>query len=107
MRKRYQIVLHLTVVTLIILFMLAPVLATMAAGAFSNWQGCDLDEGSVHPCVVNGHDYGSLLDNLGVLGWLALMTIPLGGALLVGYVVVVLIVYGWLALSRARRLPTT
>jgi hypothetical protein len=45
----------------------------------ANAHGCKVDEGSVHPCIVNGQDYGQLLYTLGVLGWLMLVTIP-GGA---------------------------
>jgi len=45
----------------------------------ANAHGCKVDEGSVHPCMVNGQDYGQLLYTLGVLGWLMLVTIP-GGA---------------------------
>jgi hypothetical protein len=37
-----------------------------------------VDEGSVHPCVINGKDYGQLLYTLGVMGWLMLVTLPAG-----------------------------
>jgi hypothetical protein len=33
----------------------------------------------VHPCVINGQDYGHLLYTLGVAGWFMLVTLPLGG----------------------------
>jgi hypothetical protein len=39
-----------------------------------------VDEGSVHPCIINGHDCGELLYDLGVLGWFMLVTLP-GGLL--------------------------
>jgi len=39
---------------------------------------CKVDEGSVHPCMINGHDYGELLYSLGVMGWFMLVTIPGG-----------------------------
>ena len=50
----------------------------MLCGAIANAYGCKVDEGSVHPCVINGHDYGELLYSLGVMGWFMLVTIPGG-----------------------------
>ena len=47
-------------------------------GAIANAYGCKLDEGSVHPCVIKGQDYGELLYSLGVMGWFMLVTIPGG-----------------------------
>ena len=41
-----------------------------------NAYGCKVDEGSAHPCIINGHDYGELLYSLGVMGWFMLVTIP-------------------------------
>jgi len=43
-------------------------------------DGCKVDEGSVHPCIINGHDYGELLYELGLMGWFMLVTLP-GGLL--------------------------
>jgi hypothetical protein len=37
-----------------------------------------VDEGSVHPCIIGGHDYGELLYDLGVMGWFMLATLPAG-----------------------------
>ena len=50
----------------------------MTCAWIANSHGCKVDEGSVHPCVINGKDYGQLLYTLGVLGWLMLVTIPGG-----------------------------
>src|SRR6058998_1707026 len=51
---------------------------SVACGLIANTYGCRVDEGSVHPCIINGKDYGQLLYTLGVLGWLMLVTIPGG-----------------------------
>ena len=48
----------------------------MLCAAIANAYGCKVDEGSVHPCIINGHDYGELLYSLGVMGWFMLVTIP-------------------------------
>ena len=50
----------------------------MLCAAIANAYGCKVDEGSVHPCIINGHDYGELLYSLGVMGWFMLVTIPGG-----------------------------
>ncbi len=41
-------------------------------------NGCRLDEAGTYPCVVAGVDVGGLLSFLFVLGWLMLVTIPVG-----------------------------
>jgi hypothetical protein len=52
----------------------------MLCAWIANAYGCKVDEGSVHPCIINGHDYGALLYDLGVMGWFMLVTLP-GGLL--------------------------
>ena len=60
------------------LIALAPVGSVIASGVIANANGCRVDEGSVHPCVINGKDYGQMLYTLGVMGWLMLVTLPAG-----------------------------
>jgi len=52
--------------------------SVVACGLIANAYGCRVDEGSVHPCVIGGKDYGQLLYTLGVMGWLMLVTLPAG-----------------------------
>jgi hypothetical protein len=52
--------------------------SVIACSLIANTQGCHVDEGSVHPCMINGKDYGQLLYTLGVMGWLMLVTLPAG-----------------------------
>jgi hypothetical protein len=77
-RKRFPWILYWVVLVLIVLVALAPVGSVVTCGLIANAHGCKVDEGSVHPCIINGHDYGQLLYTLGVLGWLMLVTIPGG-----------------------------
>lgn len=65
----------------------------MIAGTIANAHGCQLDEGSIHPCIINGVDRGSDLYTLGVMGWFMLATIPLGAIALVVYLALVAIYY--------------
>ena len=83
------LVIHAIVIFGILLVAFAPVISVAVAGGIANANGCDLDEGSVHPCIVNGRDIGSTLYTMGVLGWFMLATIPLGLALVVLYIAVV------------------
>jgi len=62
----------------IVAFAFAPIGSVMLCAAMANAYGCKVDEGSVHPCMINGHDYGELLYSLGVMGWFMLVTIPGG-----------------------------
>ena len=77
-RKRFPWIPYWIVLALIFLVALAPVGSVVTCGLIANAFGCRVDEGSVHPCIINGHDYGQLLYTLGVLGWLMLVTLPVG-----------------------------
>jgi len=64
-------------VYLVIAFLgVLPLLIALLAGAIANLAKCELDEGSVHPCVIAGKDVGNLLYAMGVGGWFTLMTLP-------------------------------
>ena len=54
----------------------APALSLVAAGLAATALGCQLDEGSVHPCLLGGVDLGNTLYAGAVLGWLMLVTWP-------------------------------
>jgi hypothetical protein len=62
----------------ILAFAFWPIGSVMLCAWIANAHGCKVDEGSVHPCIINGHDYGELLYSFGVMGWLMLVTIPAG-----------------------------
>src|ERR1041385_3522339 len=78
LRKGFPWILYWIVLALIILLAFAPIGSVVLCSAIANAYGCKVDEGSVHPCIVNGHDYGELLYSLGVMGWFMLVTIPVG-----------------------------
>jgi hypothetical protein len=77
-RKRFPWIFYWIVLFLIALFAFAPAGSVIACAWIANTHGCKVDEGSLHPCIIGGHDYGQLLYTLGVLGWLMLVTIPGG-----------------------------
>lgn len=76
---------------LILLFALAPVISVFVAGWLAETNGCVLNEGDIHPCIVAGTDMGPTLYTLFVLGWFALATLPLGGGALIVWLVILII----------------
>ena len=65
-----------------------PVVCVYFAQSFANAHGCVVNEGFVNPCVVAGHDYGPLLYDFFVMGWLMLLTFPLMLASIVLWIVI-------------------
>ena len=90
-RKRFPWVWYFLALFVILAFAFAPVGSVVACGLIANAHGCRVDEGSVHPCVINGKDYGQLLYTLGVLGWLMLVTLPAGALVFVLWLIVLII----------------
>jgi len=70
---------------------MAPIASVVACGVIANANGCKVDEGSVHPCIINGKDYGQMLYTLGVMGWFMLLTIPAGAVAFVIWLIVLLL----------------
>jgi hypothetical protein len=80
---------------LILLLWAAPLLLALAAGGLASALGCELNEGSVHPCMLFGSDIGETLYTFGVLGWLSIIGIP--------FVVIALIIWVIVGLVLSRR----
>ncbi len=70
---------------------LLPVFSVIIASALASITGCDLDEGSIHACVVMGADLGPTLYTMFVLGWLGLMSLPIAALGLLGLLILGLI----------------
>lgn len=90
---RIAIVIHTVIILAILSVGFAPLLGVMWVGAVAEANGCQVDEGSVHSCIVDGRDMGQTLYTVGVMGWLMLVTIPLGLGAAGLYVVVVTAYY--------------
>lgn len=86
-------VILIVILLLILGWMLWPVASVMIAGSIAEANNCQLDEGSVHPCIVNGNDMGEQLYSMGVMGWFMLVTIPTGLIALAVYGVILLIIW--------------
>ncbi|MEP9377624.1 hypothetical protein ABLE91_12970 [Aquabacter sp. CN5-332] len=87
----------------IALFALFPVISVALVSLVATAAGCTVNEGGVHPCLIAGADLGGLLYTMGVLGWLGLVTLPVGAILLAVWAVLLLGHLGWRALRRPPR----
>ena len=89
--KKFPWIIYLLALVLILAFMFAPIGSVVACGWIANAHGCKVDEGSVHPCIINGVDRGEFLYQLGVLGWLMLVTLPAGAFAIAGWIVILIL----------------
>lgn len=93
MPARFPLKIYFWALVAIVLFSAAPLISAFAAEAIANGNGCTLDEGTVHTCMIMGADWGEALYNMFVLGWLMLATLPLGSAAFLVMIVVFIIHY--------------
>ncbi|QJR17050.1 hypothetical protein [Pelagibacterium halotolerans] len=88
--KRFPWIPYAISFIVILLLALFPVISVFIVYLVADANSCRVDEAGVYPCVVGDSDIGGLLAFMGLLGWLMLATIPLGGmALLLWCVVLV------------------
>jgi hypothetical protein len=71
-----------------LLITLMPVILTVVAFLSAGALGCQLDEGSIHPCNFLGMNIGGTLYTLGMMFWFFFVTLPLAGAIMVVWVLV-------------------
>jgi hypothetical protein len=90
-RKSFPWIIYAIFLILIALFALAPIGSVVACSIMASHYGCHVDEGSVHPCMANGKDIGPLLYQLGVLGWLMFVTLPIGALAFCIWLVILLV----------------
>jgi hypothetical protein len=82
----------------ILLFALLPIISVMVSSGIASLASCQLNEAASHSCVVLGVDIGGLLTLMFVAGWLALATVPAGGAALLIWILIAIVL-----VFRARR----
>lgn len=99
-KKIAPILINLLILAIIGLICAAPFLLTSVAGTIASQAGCQLDEGSIHPCIINGQDYGETLYSMGMSFWFTFISIPTAIVLLVIYLVVLAVI--WIARRRGR-----
>ena len=75
----------------LVLLAIGPVLVSVSAGWVGELLGCNINEGGTDECVRYGIPFGSVLNPLGVVGWLSLLTIPAAGLLAIPWAIAFLI----------------
>jgi hypothetical protein len=73
---------------LIVLFGLAPLLVTLAAGVMASALGCSVNEGGASGCIFMGQDIGETLSGMFVFGWLMFLSFPAAAIAFVVWLVV-------------------
>ena len=76
-----RVLIHALVIIFILLIGALPMISVMVAGTIAERNNCELHEGFVNPCIIDGEDWGETLYAMGMMGWFGLVTIP--GALLI------------------------
>lgn len=84
---------------LVIVICLLPVAGVVWSSWFADRHDCVLNEAARHPCIVAGEDWGGLIGAAFLLGWLGIVSLPIGAAVL-GLLIVVSVIR---ALRRASR----
>lgn len=77
-KRKFPWWIYWLVFAFILLFMISPIFPVTIAESTAQANGCALTEGYVSPCVVDGNDVGEWLYTLGMMGWLFLVSGPLG-----------------------------
>lgn len=90
-RGKFPWIIHLVVLFLILAGALAPLGSAVLSEWVANANGCTVAESLPHPCVIGGKDYGGVLYRMLVAGWFALITVPAGALLFVGWLIVLLL----------------
>lgn len=94
---------YVLALAVILVLALSPLISVAIAGWIAESHGCVLNEGDIHPCVVNGTDMGGTLYTMFVLGWFMLATLPLGAIAVL--VLLALFVIHLLLWRRRRAVP--
>jgi hypothetical protein len=92
MRRITYIAIHTLVVLFILLLGFSPLISTLIAGTIAENNGCTLHEGFVNPCIIEGEDWGQDLYTFGMLGWLAIATIPIAIGVAAVYLLIVIVI---------------
>jgi hypothetical protein len=66
----------------ILVIAMLPVISVSLTYAIASALGCSVNEGGATPCLFMGVDLGETLVTMMVLGWLGLITLPVGGVVL-------------------------
>jgi hypothetical protein len=72
----------------ILMIALSPILISMLAGFIGYCMGCNINEGGTDNCIRIGVAFGNILNPLGTLFWLSIITIPLGAIATIALIII-------------------
>ena len=93
-------IIFIILLVLILIFTLWPTVISLGAEWYGRWHGCEVEFTRAIRCLVNGEDQGQWIYETQQWAYLSLYTIPVGGMLLLGWLVLAVIVY---TIYRVRR----
>ena len=76
-RRRFPWLWYGLALGLLLVVTLFPIPLLLFVSWFAEANGCTVNEGGIHPCFVNGRDWGTTLAAMGMSGWLLIATLPL------------------------------
>jgi hypothetical protein len=65
------------VMIVIVALCLLPFVSLAISLGLADLGACQLDEGSVHPCLIAGVDLGAALYAMSVVAWVGIVAVPL------------------------------
>ena len=78
---------------IIVLVAALPLISVLISTGIAGALGCQVDEAAVHPCPFMGIDLGEMLTLMFILGWLGLVTLPLGVIALAVWLIIFLMTF--------------
>lgn len=79
---------HIVILVVLLVISVGPWVMTFVADQIMNSYGCSFDESFVQPCVIGGQDRGQLLHSWGNMGYIGIITCPVGLVLFALYLVI-------------------
>lgn len=90
-RRDFPAWIYITTFFLIVLLAFAPIITTIIGVSIAGANGCQINEANVSPCVINGTDYGSTMQSLGMSFWFTLYSFPLAIVLFIVWLVIFIV----------------
>ena len=76
----------------IVLLACSPIIIAVLAGFFGSCLGCNINEAGTDDCIRLGIPFGTIFSMFLVLGWFALLTIPIGAIAIVGWTIYCIVI---------------
>jgi hypothetical protein len=92
--KRTWIV-HAVILLVIAAIGIGPWIPVAIASNIAEANGCQLNEGSPQPCIVDGVDRSEDLYAMGMMGWIGVAACPVALIALLIYVIVLFLMWIW------------